>query len=205
MKKLIAFITTLFLTGCTIIGIRSSEEAPYTILSDFGDFQIRLYPSLVVAETEVEADYKASGSIGFNRLAGYIFGENIQKENVAMTVPVFRDQVSEQIEMTAPVLQQQSGNKWVMSFVMPSAYNLNTLPTPKDDTVVIKEIPAKKVAVLRYSGSVTAELINAKSQLLSDWLKEHHYQQISKARAAFYDPPWTVPALRRNEVQIEIE
>lgn len=205
MKKLIGLISTLYLTGCTLMGIRTSEEAPYTIVSEHGDIQIRLYPSMLVAETEVEADYAASGGVAFNRLAGYIFGNNLQKQSMPMTTPVFRENAGEKIAMTAPVLQQQIGNKWLMSFVMPSAYNLTNLPTPLDDKVVIKEIPAKKVAVLRYSGSLTVERIAEKSQALSSWLSEHRYRQLSKARSAAYDPPWTLPPLRRNEVHIEIE
>lgn len=187
------------------MGIRSSEEAPYTLVSDFGDIQIRLYPSILLAETEIEADYAASGGIGFNRLAGYIFGNNIQKQKMAMTTPVFRENSSQKIEMTAPVIQQQIDNKWLMSFVMPSGYTLSNLPTPLDEKVIIKEIQAQKVAVLRYSGSLTAERIAEKSQALSDWLTERQYRQLSKPRSAAYDPPWTLPMLRRNEVHIEIE
>jgi hypothetical protein len=205
MKNLIAFITSIFLAGCTIMGIRTTEEAPYTIETTVGDIQIRHYSPIVVAETEVEADYAASGSIGFKRLAGYIFGNNIQKEKMPMTTPVFREVSGEKLEMTAPVLQQQIGDKWIMSFVMPSGYNLTNLPAPVDDKVIIKEIAAKKVAVLRYSGSLTVQRIAEKSRILSDWLTEHHYRQLSNARSAAYDPPWTLPPLRRNEVHIEVE
>ncbi len=207
--RAITFLTSIFLTGCTIVGIRSSQEAPYTVVSNFDDIEIRLYPPLVVAETEVEADYSTSGGIGFNRLAGYIFGNNIQKEKMAMTTPVYREKVSqdsgEKIAMTAPVLQEQVADKWIMTFVMPSGYNLSNLPPPVDDKVILKEIPAKKVAVLRYSGSLTIERIAEKSQALSDWLTQHQYKPLSKARSAAYDPPWTLPPLRRNEVHIEIE
>lgn len=205
MGKIIAFLSSMFLTGCTLMGIRTSEEAPYTIVSDFGEIQIRLYSPIVVAETEVAADYASSGSIGFNRLAGYIFGNNIRKEKMAMTTPVFRENSGEKIDMTAPVLQQQVDDKWIMSFVMPSGYNLTNLPIPLDDKVIIKEIQAKKVAVLRYSGNLTVERIAEKSQVLSDWLTQNEYKLLSKARSAAYDPPWTLPPLRRNEVHIEIE
>lgn len=187
------------------MGIRTSEEAPYTLIAEFGDIQIRHYPAIVVAETEIAADYAASGSIGFNRLAGYIFGNNVQKEKMAMTTPVFREPAGEKIAMTAPVLQEQIGEKWLMSFVMPAGYNLSNLPAPLDEKVLIKETPAKKVAVLRYSGSLTAERIAEQIQVLSDWLAEHAYQPVSKPRSAAYDPPWTLPPLRRNEIHIDVE
>ncbi|WP_347989635.1 heme-binding protein [Methylomonas sp. AM2-LC] len=187
------------------MGIRTSEEAPFTLISQQGDIQIRQYPAIVVAETEVEANYASSGSIGFNRLAGYIFGNNIQNQKMAMTTPVFRENAGEKMDMTAPVFQQAVDNKWLMSFVMPSGYDLTNLPTPLDKQVVLKETPTKKVAVLRYSGSLTVERIAEQSQILSDWLTEHHYRQLSKPRSAAFDPPWTLPALRRNEIHIEIE
>jgi hypothetical protein len=187
------------------MGIRSSEEPPFDLLAEQGDIQIRQYPSVLVAETVIEANYADSGSIGFKRLAGYIFGGNVQKQKMAMTAPVLREAASENIAMTAPVLQQQVGNHWVMTFVMPSNYTLETLPEPLDAKVIIKQLPAKKVAVLRYSGPLNMERITDKSQLLTDWLVQNHYKQCSPARSAAYDPPWTLPFLRRNEVHVDVE
>jgi len=89
-----------------MFGVRTSEEAPFTVLLENGDIQIRQYKKLLVAETVIDADYANSGSIGFNRLAGYIFGNNISQDKIAMTTPVFREQDSEKITMTAPVLQE---------------------------------------------------------------------------------------------------
>ena len=205
MKKLISFLTSIFLTSCTIVGIRTSKEAPYSVVAEFGEIQIRDYPALIIAETEVAADYAASGSIGFKRLAGYIFGNNQQKAKLDMTTPVYRENPGQQIAMTAPVVQQAQDDKWLMAFVMPPGYDLSNLPVPLDDKVVIKEIQAQKVAVLRYSGSLSVERIAEKSRILEDWLTTQHYKPLSKARSAAYDPPWTIPALRRNEVHIEIE
>jgi len=104
--------------------------------------------------------------------------------------------------MTAPVLQQQVGDKWMMTFVMPTNYTLATLPEPLDSKIVIKQLPAKKIAVLTYSGSLNQERIAEKSQILSAWLGQKHYKLLSPARSA---PPWTIPFLRRNEVHIDIE
>jgi len=146
-------LASLYLAGCSMVGARTSEEAPFTLLTESDDIQIRQYKDLLVAETIIEADYANSGSIGFNRLAGYIFGKNISQDKIAMTTPVFREQDSEKIAMTAPVLQEQTGTKWIMSFVMPSNYTLSTLPQPLDLLVRIKQIPGKKVAVLCYSGT----------------------------------------------------
>lgn len=187
------------------MGIRSSAEPQYQLLSEQGDVQIRRYPPLLIAETLIDADYAQAGNIGFNRLAGYIFGGNQQKQQMAMTAPVFRENAGEHIPMTAPVLQQSVDNKWTMAFVMPAGYSLETLPTPIDPQVTIKALPAKKVAVLRYSGSLTLEKINEKSRLLMAWIEQQQLTALSAARSAAYDPPWTLPALRRNEIHIDIE
>jgi len=205
MKNPLALLGSLILTGCTVMGIRSSAEPQYQLLSEQGDVQIRQYPPLLIAETLIDADYAQAGNIGFNRLAGYIFGGNQQKQQMAMTAPVFRENAVEQIPMTAPVLQQAVDNKWTMAFVMPAGYSLETLPTPIDPQVTIKALPAKKVAVLRYSGSLNLEKINEKSRLLMAWIEQQQLTALSAARSATYDPPWTLPALRRNEIHIDIE
>lgn len=187
------------------MGIRSSAEPEYQLLSESGEIQIRQYPPLLIAETVIDADYAQAGNIGFNRLVGYIFGGNQQKQQMAMTTPVFRESAGEQIAMTTPVSQQAVDNKWTMAFVMPSGYSLDTLPTPIDSQVTIKALPAKKVAVLRYSGSLTLEKINENSRQLQAWIEQQHLTPLSAPRSAAYDPPWTLPALRRNEIHIDIE
>jgi DNA gyrase inhibitor GyrI len=205
MKKLITVLTTLFLAGCSAFGIRSADEPSYQVLNDYGHIQIRQYPALVVAQTEVTADYKNSSSKGFQRLAGYIFGDNKKQQKMEMTVPVIQEQEAEAMAMTAPVIQQKSGTVWLMAFVLPPNYSVATAPVPMDTAVIIKEIPGKKVAVLRYSGSLSEQGIEEKSEQLQNWLSEQGYKAISPSRSAAYDPPWTLPFLRRNEVHIDIE
>jgi len=205
MKKLITVLTTLFLAGCSVFGIRSADEPNYQVLNDYGHIQIRQYPVLDVAQTEVTADYKNSSSQGFQRLAGYIFGNNKKQQKIAMTAPVIQEQEAETMAMTAPVIQQKSGSVWLMAFVLPSNYSVATAPVPLDLAVLIKEIPGKKVAVIRYSGSLSEQGIEEKSEELKNWLGKQGYRPISPARSAAYDPPWTLPFLRRNEVHIDIE
>ncbi|MCK9605132.1 MAG: heme-binding protein [Methylomonas sp.] len=205
IKTLGQTLLSIFLAGCSMVGIRNSAEAAYTVILQDGDIEIRAYQPLLIAETIIDADYADSGSIGFNRLAGYIFGNNRQQQKMAMTTPVYREQQGEKIAMTAPVLQQKSAGQWRMAFVMPPEYALSTLPEPLDPLVEIKQLPAKKVAVLGYSGSLSEEKINAMANELSTWLSRQDYKIRSSARSAAYDPPWTIPALRRNEVHIDIE
>ena len=205
MKKLITFLTTFFLAGCSVFGIRTADEPNYQVLNDYGHIQIRHYPALVVAQTEVNADYKDSSSQGFQRLAGYIFGNNKKQQKMAMTAPVFQEQKAENMAMTAPVIQQKSGSVWLMAFVLPSNYSVATAPVPLDPAVLIKEIPGKKVAVIRYSGSLSEQGIEENTENLKNWITIKGYKAISPSRSAAYDPPWTLPFLRRNEVHIDIE
>jgi effector-binding domain-containing protein len=205
MKKLLSVLTSVFLAGCSVFGLRTAEEPNYQVLNDFGDIQIRHYPAMVVAQTEVTADYKNSSSQGFQRLAGYIFGNNKKQQKIAMTAPVIQEQEAETMAMTAPVIQQKSGTVWLMAFVLPAEYSVSTAPVPLDSAVIIKEIPGKKIAVIRYSGSLSEQGIEEKSEHLKNWLSQQGYQAISEPRSAAYDPPWTLPFLRRNEIHIDIE
>ncbi len=203
MNPLITIITAVFLSGCSLFGVRSADEPNYQVLNDFGYIQIRRYPALVVAQTEVTEDYKKSSSLGFERLAGYIFGKNKKQQKIAMTAPVIQQQEAE--TMTVPVIQQKTGAVWLMAFVLPQGYSVASAPLPLDTAVIIKEIPGNKTAVIRYSGSLSEAGIKEKAEELKKWLDEQGYQALSPPRSAAYDPPWTLPFLRRNEVHIDIE
>jgi len=208
MKKLILLINSLTLSACSMVGIRQSEEPDYRLLLDEAPFQVRVYPPLLVAETCVTGDYQIAGNQAFRRLAGFIFGDNAKQASIAMTTPVFRqtdDDQSEQIAMTVPVFQQSQDTCWRMSFVMPREYQADTLPLPLDQAIEIHTLPARKVATLRYSGSLNLDNIESHSQQLSSWIRTHGFKIISAPRSAAYDPPWTIPALRRNEIHIDIE
>lgn len=205
MKKPISRLFSLLGAGLTVMGIRSSEEANYRVLSEDGAIQIRLYQPMLIAKTEIETDYSEAGKIGFNRLAGYIFGRNVQKQEMAMTTPVFRESIDYIETLDQASQNTPDHNKWIMSFVMPSSFDLTTLPKPSDPTVIIQSIPAKKVAVLRYTGSLNQTSISKHSQMLLAWLEGQHIKCLSSPRSAAYDPPWTIPSLRRNEIHIDIE
>ena len=205
MKKFILVLTSLFLAGCSVVGIRSASEPKYQILVDSDKIEIRQYPPMVVAQTVVNADYKDSSSQGFNRLAGYIFGNNKNEQKMSMTAPVFQEQEFAIMDMMVPVIQQKTQKVWLMAFVLPQNYTVSSAPTPLDSAVLIKDMPSKKVAVIKYSGSLSEQGIEEKSEELKHWLFKKGYKPISTSRSAAYDPPWTLPFLRRNEVHIDIE
>jgi hypothetical protein len=191
--------------GCTVVGIRTVEQAKYDVVLSEGAFEVRDYKDAVIAETVVDEPYERAGNAGFRRIAGYIFGKNRQKQKIAMTAPVIQENVGEKIAMTAPVVREGTEKGWRMAFVMPAEYELETLPEPNDPRVVLKKAPGKRIATVRYRGTMTSESIQEYGDKLTEWIKEKKMRAVSSPRSAGYDPPWTVPALRRNEVHIEIE
>ncbi len=205
MKLLLNFLTSLFLTGRSVFGVMSVEEAGYEVVRDNKRIQIRQYNPMVVAQTEVDSNFKEASNQAFNRLFKYISGNNKKQQKISMTAPVIRDTKAEEIAMTAPVFQEKAGKFWLMQFVLPSDYTLATAPIPNDPFITVKEIPSKKVAVLRYSGFLSEQSIAEKTKGLNVWLDAEGFKAISSARSAGFDPPWTLPFLRRNEVHIDVE
>lgn len=187
--------------GGTIVGIRHGTEEPsYTVERRVADVEIRQYGTRVAAETTIDADEEAARNEGFRRLAGYIFGGNTSKTKIAMTAPVAQKQ-SEKIAMTAPVAAQRSAaGQWVIRFFMPSQHTIDTLPTPNDDRVRLVTVPAEKVAVLRFAGLPSPKAIAERSEELRKTLDANAIEPTGDTFAWFYDPPWTIPFRRRNEV-----
>lgn len=191
--------------GGSIVGIRSGTEEPaFTVERKVGGVEFRRYGPRVAAETTIAADEESARNEGFRRLARYIFGGNKGKAKIAMTAPVAQQQ-SEKIAMTAPVAAQRgSGGEWVIRFFMPSKYTLDTLPTPNDDAVRLVTVPAETVAVLRFSGLIGADAIESHTRELLDTLHDNGIETVGDPVAWFYDPPWTVPFRRRNEVAVGV-
>jgi hypothetical protein len=204
-KQLRMICSTSLLTACTVFGIRNSEEAAYSVLENENNIQVRQYQEALVAQTQTSGNYDESSTSGFKLLAGYIFGENQSKENIEMTTPVLQKSQSEKIAMTTPVYQQENNDTWTMTFVLPSKYTLETVPAPLNKNIEIKKVPAKKVASIRYTGFITSRKIEDNAAQLQSWLDSNGYTSISEPYSAGYDPPWTIPFFRRNEVHIEIE
>ncbi len=195
----------VLLVGCSVLGNREAAEPPFTMLMEEGNCEIRQYGEMVLAETVVEGEYSRTSGTAFSRLAGYIFGKNRKKEKISMTAPVIQEPVSEKLPMTAPVLQERKGSEWVMAFVMPEGSTIASLPEPLDPSVTLRAVPGKKTAVIRYSGLHSESNLRDYSEKLEAWLEKKGFRAISRPRAASYDPPWTIPFLRRNEVHIDVE
>ena len=207
--SLIAAAIILLQSGCSLVGIRSTAEPAYSVLKQDELFEVREYDQLVVVETVVDASFDDAGGIAFRRLFGYISGDNESAAEIAMTAPVMAADEStpagEEISMTAPVTGQETPLGWRFAFVLPSDYTLATAPIPANPEVRLEQIPTRKVAVLRYSGSWTEAGYTRNVQLLQQWMSQNQLEADSLPRVAGYDPPWTLPFLRRNEVMIDIK
>ncbi len=179
------------------------EPAFKSVLKD-GDFEVRDYPPLLVAEVTVSGEQKEAGNKGFRLLAGYIFGGNKRRQSIAMTAPVAQQPTSEKIAMTAPVTQMQNAGRWRVRFTMPSGYTLNTLPEPNDPKIHLRQLPPERFAVLRFSGLARPDAVDAKSAELIAATKSHDLRAIGSVMLAQYNPPWTLWFMRRNEVWIPV-
>jgi len=195
-------ISSFTLCSCVTVGI---EKAKYEVIDKDGKFEVRQYSPQLVAETVVESDFDEAGNIAFRRLFGYISGDNQKKESIAMTAPVNQKAGSEKIAMTAPVNQRASEGKYIVSFVMPSKYTLESLPEPLNPDVRLKQIPARKLAAVRYSGSWSRKKYEANKALLEEFIKKKGLQITGPDIFARYDPPFQIWFLKRNEVLFPVE
>ena len=181
------------------------EEASYTIIEKDGDFELRQYVPQIVAETIVEGDFDKVGNEGFSRLFGYISGKNTKKQSISMTAPVSQETGSEKIPMTAPVNQEKVGDKWHISFLMPSNYTVETLPEPTDKRIVLKLIPSRLVAAITYSGTWSKSRYEEHKAILEKAMSNRKLKPVGKYIFARYDPPFMPWFLRRNEVLVTVE
>jgi hypothetical protein len=182
------------------------EQPAFEVIGRAGAFEVRTYAPKLVAEVEVEGDAETATSAGFRVLANYIFGANVSREEIAMTSPVDRRKTSTKIEMTSPVDRARRGDRWVVTFTMPSKWTKDTLPTPNSPRVRIVEVPAKSFLVDAFSGSPKPSELEKRSGKLRDAALAAGYTIVDPDPVyAQYDPPWTMGFLRRNELQLEIE
>ena len=206
LNKIVGALGQVAGAGGSIVGIRTGTAEPsFTVQRRVHGVEIRRYGPRIAAETTIDADEEKARSEGFRRLAGYIFGGNTTKSKIAMTAPVAQQQ-SEKIAMTAPVAAARDDRgQWVIRFFTPAEYTMDTLPTPNDDRVRLVDIPAETVAVLRYSGIASPAAVATHTEELLTTLRDNGFEPKGEQFSWFYDPPWTIPFRRRNEVVVGVE
>lgn len=202
-RLVLAFILSL---GGTAM---ATEEPTYEVVERYAEFELRRYAPMLVAATEVDAGLDEAGRVGFGILADYIFGNNRGGSKIEMTAPVNQQPAGERIEMTAPVGQQpiasaSGADRHVVTFVMPARFTRETLPVPQDPRVRIEEVPARLMAVRRYSGRWTEANYRSHEEALLRAVTDAGLKPIAMPVYARYDPPFKPWFMRRNEVQVEV-
>ena len=191
-----------------MIGIAMAVEEPkYTVLEKTPPFELRSYSPMILAEVQVEGDLDEASSQGFRLIAAYIFGQNQVSEKISMTAPVVVEEQAVKgasIAMTAPVSIESNAGKWTVSFVMPAEYSMESLPKPLNSKVKLRQIPAVKRAVIGFSGFYNENKVAERTVELEEWMKTKNLQAASIPKFARYNPPWTLPFMRRNEIMIDV-
>ena len=213
MKKQVVALAGLILAvgqiGCSVFGVRTVDEPEYNILEsvESAPIEVREYSEIIVARTTVDANYDDASTVAFRRLFRYISGENTVGGKIAMTAPVEtsrRSKSGEKIAMTAPVFQDATEERWTMAFVMPAKYTMDDVPRPTNPDVEVALLPPRRVAVLTFNGRYDDETFASQSAKLESWVRDRGLEPTSSPRLAGYDPPYTLPFLRRNEVHIDV-
>lgn len=188
---------------------RDTEEPAYEVVRSEGDFELRQYEPMIVAEVTHSGNRQRASGQSFRRLAAYIFAQDRPAggERIAMTAPVLQKRMvdqNERIAMTAPVLQEEtSEGEWRMRFVMPARFTMATLPKPPSD-ITLKQVDARNVAAVRFSGVARSTDLAIMEAQLSDWVEAQNLTPVGDFEYAFYDAPMVPGPLRRNEVLIEV-
>ena len=197
-------LTTLLMTtqGCSVFGIRSGyEQLDYTIEEQIGDVQIRTYPARIAVQIKGAKD----DSEAFFALFDYISGKNISSTSISMTSPVELDRTSSKIAMTSPVEKSKDDDTATsMRFFIPKEFSFDEVPKPTDSRLTLVQLPSEKFAVLQYSGSSSDEKFLHKSAELIQKLKTTKWKVIDTPTFHGYDPPFTIPFLKRNEVVVKV-
>jgi hypothetical protein len=203
-QSAVLILLNLVLLALGGIDAVANEEVKYRVLESSGDFELRQYESSLGAETTVEGDFHKVGNEGFRRLFDYISGKNRKKQSIPMTAPVSQEASSEKIPMTAPVNQEKVGGAWRITFLMPSAFTMETLPEPLDSRVKLVKIPGRLMAALSYSGTWSSERYEGKEQRLKELIRQRGLKIEGEPVFARYNPPFMPWFLRRNEVLIPV-
>lgn len=181
------------------------EEAKYSVVRRDGAFELRDYAPQILAETVVAGAFEEAGNEAFNRLFRYISGGNRSRSNVAMTAPVSQERTGEKIAMTTPVSQQPAQGRWIVSFTMPASYSLETLPEPDDPQVRLREVPARRMAAVRYSGRWSEAAYLGHRRELESWVRSQGLRSVGEPLWARYNSPFAPWFLRRNEILVPVE
>ncbi len=183
---------------------RNIDMPAYTVISQHAEYEIRHYAAYIIAETPNVSD---QGSSGFNELFQFISGNNTSQAKLAMTAPVLKNDTGggSKLAMTAPVIKSEGDSGGTIAFVMPPGYKFEELPQPKSRRIVLREISEHTVAAVTFSGYADDKTIKEKTEQLLRALQVDGVTVLSPPRTALYNPPWTPPFMRRNEILMNVK
>lgn len=199
-------VSSLLMTMMLIAGdsVMAIEEPDFTVIDTRGGVEFREYAPFILAETLIKSanSRSSANNAGFRRLFKYISGDNTQQEKIEMTAPVI--QSGEKIEMTAPVQQSKTEDGFLVAFVLPFHFTMDTAPVPDDPTINLRQIETRMMAVKTFSGRWTENNFQKYEQQLMAELAQANMKIIGDVEFAAYNAPFTLPFMRRNEVMVEI-
>ncbi len=206
LLKYLEMLTLLLLVlapnfACSFVGIRAGyEERSHKVVIEDSSYEIREYEPGLIAMTTTEGSFSGGQSESFGNLAGYIFGKNQEEQKIAMTVPVEMIRGTQQSDSS-----QESEDHWSMKFFLPKQYALEDLPLPNHpEKVKILPQEGELLAVRRFTWLLDESDLEKYEPQLLEWIEEQGYEATGEAKLAGYDPPWTLPFFRRNEVLIPV-
>jgi len=208
LKAVLKRCVTLLIFGLCASAM-ATEEPRFEVISAQGSLELRHYDPLLIAETEVSGEMDEASRAGFRLLADFIFGNNQAPESagsakIDMTAPVTMQASSAKIAMTAPVTIAPQADRWRVHFVMPRQYTLASIPKPRNPAVRLRQLPSLWFVAHRFSGFATSAQVEAKTQEALQWIAQQGLKTTGAPQLARYDPPWTVPMFRRNEILIPV-
>ena len=201
------FATSAVFFMLSTFGINTGTEQPkYEVIERIGkSVEIRQYAPRIAAEVaiDVSRSHDPRGE-AFRIVAAYIFGANKGQKKIQMTSPVEVKKAGEKIAMTAPVEVNRSEKQLTMRLFMPAQYSKDELPEPTDSRVRLIDIPSETAAVLQFTGSSDDAAVSARTAELVRLLDGTGWKVVGLPTAFFYNPPWTIPFLRRNETVVTV-
>lgn len=180
-----------------------TEQPSYTVIESLGKIEVRQYEPMTVAETQVAGGRKDAIQQGFRTIAAYIFGGNAGAQKIAMTAPVIQ-QALEDSDASMGTGEPLHRGSWRVRFVMPHVFTLDTLPEPLNPAAKLMPVAARRYMVIRFSGSSTDDNFRRHHDILRRHVQERGLSVTGEPMLAFYNPPWTLPFLRRNEIWLEL-
>ena len=184
--------------------VRGLQESPYEVSQRHDGYEVREYGPLLAAQVSVVGSWSQAWEQGFVMLENYLSGDNTVQESIAMKRAIGMEPQSEDIAGAVPVLQQERGGVWLISFVLPPQWTDVTVPRPNDPRVRIVRLPARTIAAVTFSGRAAHDQVMRNESRLRESLAKNRAVITGPTTVAQYHLPGTPPFLRHNEILIPI-